>query len=162
MSQPSSINVFLTRTIAIGSSATDETAPRRSNNTFPEHVGKAFFWPSDEGAPQDGVRILHGEIDVRRGLKPDFLFPRFCVRVSGLLFRPGMVLTKLTVPHLPLSVHLFGFYVRTTRRAAPHLRESEHSHGERARRGAALVRASGLRATAGRKLQHRHGLFGER
>jgi hypothetical protein len=82
LSTPSSINVFLTRSIAIGSEATNDDAPRRSNNTFLENVGKAFFWPAAEGAPEADVKRLHGEIDIRKSLKPSFVFPRFTLRVS--------------------------------------------------------------------------------
>ena len=33
------------------------------------------------------VKTLHGEIDVRKGLKPSFVFPRFTIRVSFYLLR---------------------------------------------------------------------------
>ncbi|KAI5122909.1 hypothetical protein M0805_007587 [Coniferiporia weirii] len=80
LSQPSAAAIFLTRTVSIGSTATDEAAPRRSNNTFPEHIGRAFWWPSEEGAPQEDTRVLHGEIDVRKDLRPGFVFPRLSIR----------------------------------------------------------------------------------
>ena len=49
---------------------------------FRESVGSAFFWPSDEGAPEPGSRVLQGELEVKKSLKLGFLFPRFSVRVS--------------------------------------------------------------------------------
>ncbi|KAL5486115.1 hypothetical protein ACEPAI_7159 [Sanghuangporus weigelae] len=86
LSQPSAQNIFLTRTIAIGSTATDDAAPRRSNNTFPEQVSRAYWWPSEEGAPQDAVRVLQGEIDVPKTLKPEFMFPRLLLRYHVSVF----------------------------------------------------------------------------
>ncbi|THH08878.1 hypothetical protein EW145_g2410 [Phellinidium pouzarii] len=105
LSQPSAISVFLTRTIAIGSTATDETAPRRSNNTFLEHINRAFWWPSEEGAPQEDTRVLHGEIDVKKGMRPGFVFPRLSIRyyLSMLPFSAsGFVQTETAAPNSPL------------------------------------------------------------
>ena len=68
----------------VGSHATLDNADKtgRSNNVFRESVGSGFFWPSDEGAPEPGTRVLQGELEVKKSLKLGFLFPRFSVRVS--------------------------------------------------------------------------------
>ncbi|KAH8117915.1 hypothetical protein DFH11DRAFT_1571413 [Phellopilus nigrolimitatus] len=88
VAQPSASAIFLTRTIAIGSTATDETSPRRSNNTytFPEHIARAFWWPVSEGAFSKDTRILQGEIDVKKDVKPGFVFPRLSIRYHISLF----------------------------------------------------------------------------
>lgn len=73
---------------------------------FRESVGSAFFWPSDEGAPEPGSRVLQGELEVKKSLKLGFLFPRFSVRVS--LFA-AMYPHRLHTPtshlcgHIPLN-----------------------------------------------------------
>jgi len=82
LSVPSSIQLHLVRSIATGSDAAAEDVIRRSNNFFLESVGQAFFWPSSEGAPEAGSRSLQGELEVKKTLKPGFLFPRFSIRVS--------------------------------------------------------------------------------
>jgi hypothetical protein len=86
LSTPSSIRVHLVRSLANGSDAMDDDAPRRSNNFFRETVARAFFWPRQDGAPEPGKRILEGEVDVKKNLKPSFIFPRFAVRVSIIPF----------------------------------------------------------------------------
>lgn len=67
----------------VGSHATVEGASSGSSNTFREVMGTAYFWPSQDGAvAQHGTRQLQGEIDVRKSLRPTFVFPRFSLRVS--------------------------------------------------------------------------------
>lgn len=141
LSQPSATTVFLTRTIAIGSEATDESAPRRSNNTFPEHLSKAFWWPSEEGAPVEGKSVLHGEIDVGKNVKPGFVFPRFTIRVCGLLsiFKSSrrsmlLILTPRTLRSSTISLfchsprralrrrHLTSLFCRRKWRSLPRMR----------------------------------------
>jgi hypothetical protein len=68
--------------MATGSDAVIEDVTRRSNNFFRESVGQAIFWTSKEGAPQEGTRSLQGELDIKKTLKPSFLFPRLSIRVS--------------------------------------------------------------------------------
>lgn len=82
LAQSTALNIFLTRTLAVGSEASDDTAQRRSNNTFQENVGRAYFWPAETSIQEIGVRRLQGEIDISRGLKASFIFPRFSLRVS--------------------------------------------------------------------------------
>lgn len=73
--------MHLVRLRLVGSHATHEETGGRSNNIFRESVGNAFFWPSDEGAPRPGTRVLNGELEVKKGLKLGFVFPRFSLRV---------------------------------------------------------------------------------
>lgn len=83
LSAPRALTAQLTRTLAIGSAAMDTAGAsvRRSNNTFVVPFGRAVWW-SAPGSPEDGVRRLRGEIQVRRGLKPTSVFPRHSVWVS--------------------------------------------------------------------------------
>ncbi|KAJ7094264.1 hypothetical protein C8R44DRAFT_814125 [Mycena epipterygia] len=74
--------LHLVRSIALGSDAMEDRAERRSNTFFVTGVGQAFFWPSTEGAPEPGTRTMRGELDVKKHLKPSFLFPRFSVRYT--------------------------------------------------------------------------------
>ncbi|KAJ6623969.1 hypothetical protein B0H10DRAFT_2162288 [Mycena sp. CBHHK59/15] len=76
------IQLHLVRSVALGSDAMDDKVQRRSNNFFITGAGQAFFWPSSEGAPESGKRVLRGELDVKKSVKPSFLFPRFSVRYT--------------------------------------------------------------------------------
>ena len=67
--------------MTIGSAATDDSAPKRSNNTFTEQLNQAFWWLAEEDKSRPGVRVLHGEIDVRKNLTPSFVFSRLTVNV---------------------------------------------------------------------------------
>ncbi|KAA1477188.1 hypothetical protein DENSPDRAFT_808294 [Dentipellis sp. KUC8613] len=88
LSSPGAPLVQLTRTVALGSDATDERAARRSNNTFTAAVGRAVFWP-EEQQPAGGMeRRLRGELHVRQGTKPSFAFPRFVVKYDLTLLAP--------------------------------------------------------------------------
>ncbi|CDO77950.1 hypothetical protein BN946_scf184720.g4 [Trametes cinnabarina] len=92
LATPSSVRMHLLRVRLVGSHAVQEESTGRSNNVFREIVGTAFFWPSDEGAPQPGVRVLQGELEVKKSLKLGFVFPRFSLRymLALLPFRaPG-------------------------------------------------------------------------
>ena len=83
LAKPSAARVQLARVRLVGSHATqDDVTSGRSNNSFQERFGGAIFWPSNEGAPQPGVRVLQGELEVKRSLRLDFVFPRFSLRVS--------------------------------------------------------------------------------
>ena len=79
---PGAIKFHLFRERLIGSHAIREGAVGQSNNTFREVMGTAAFWPSREGAQAPGTRTLQGELEVRKGLRPTFVFPRFTLRVS--------------------------------------------------------------------------------
>ncbi|KAI1796920.1 hypothetical protein LXA43DRAFT_985107 [Ganoderma leucocontextum] len=100
---PSSVRLHLVRVRLVGSHATLDNADKigRSNNMFRETVGSAFFWPSDEGAPEPGTRVLQGELEAKKSLKLGFLFPRFSVRYALVLSQfqaPGFA------PAMPGSV----------------------------------------------------------
>ncbi|KAJ7476230.1 hypothetical protein FB451DRAFT_1397558 [Mycena latifolia] len=82
LSNPKAIGVHLVRSVALGSDAMEERTERRSNTFFISGVGQAFFWPSSEGGPEPGKRTLRGELDVKKHVKPSFLFPRFSVRYT--------------------------------------------------------------------------------
>lgn len=81
LSTPSAVRMHLVRVRSVGSHATQEDAVGRSNNVFRDSVGTAFFWPSDEGAPRAGTRVLNGELEIKKALKLGFVFPRFSLRV---------------------------------------------------------------------------------
>ncbi|EIN09874.1 hypothetical protein PUNSTDRAFT_133646 [Punctularia strigosozonata HHB-11173 SS5] len=121
LANPRAPQCFLVRTHAVGSGATDVTAPRRSNNTFLEECGKAVWWPVEEETPaqvaargeknlgwekegSDGgkgsKRVLMGELEVRKGLKASFSFPKHCVWYSIALrsfTAPGFTYTPPAV-----------------------------------------------------------------
>lgn len=42
----------------------------------------AAFWPSLEGAQEPGKRVLQGELELKKALRPSFTFPGFALRVS--------------------------------------------------------------------------------
>ncbi|KAJ3903972.1 hypothetical protein F5879DRAFT_1010172 [Lentinula edodes] len=79
LSSPSAIRVFLVRSLANGSDAVDDDVVRRSNNFFVESAGQAVFWSASR---DKNSRTLQGELEVRHGVKPSFVFPRFAIRYS--------------------------------------------------------------------------------
>ncbi|KAL1949605.1 hypothetical protein VTO73DRAFT_8486 [Trametes versicolor] len=85
LSTPSAVRMHLVRVRSVGSHATQEDAVGRSNNVFRDSVGTAFFWPSDEGAPRAGTRVLNGELEIKKALKLGFVFPRFSLRYMLVL-----------------------------------------------------------------------------
>jgi hypothetical protein len=64
----------------MGFDATDEDIERRADNFFLENVGRAVFWAPDNSSAF-GKRVLQGEVEVKRSLKPSALFPKFTTRV---------------------------------------------------------------------------------
>jgi hypothetical protein len=119
LASPRAPNLVIVRTLAIGSNATNVSAPRRSNNTFLEECGKAYWWPAEESPAEvaargekglgwedegndgeesiagrkTGKRILMGELEVRKGLRPTFSFPKYCVWVSRYHLTPPILLS---------------------------------------------------------------------
>ena len=81
LSTPSAIKIQLFRERLVGSIALKDGPQGRSDNTFRESCGSAFFWPAEEGSPVDGKKVLQGELIVGRSLKPSFAFPRFALKV---------------------------------------------------------------------------------
>lgn len=82
LSAPSACRLHLIRSLANGSDATCDAATRRSSNFFSESVSQASFWPSTEGAREDFKRTLHGELEIHKGMKPSFTFPRLTIRYT--------------------------------------------------------------------------------
>ena len=68
--------------MATGDEATDENGARRTDNHFSQDMGIGYFWPSQEGAAQSLKRVFQGELEVAKGLKPSFIFPKVSLRVS--------------------------------------------------------------------------------
>ncbi|KAI0359735.1 hypothetical protein OH77DRAFT_1471440 [Trametes cingulata] len=85
LSTPSAVRLHLVRVRLVGSHAVLDEPTGRSNNVFRDSVGTAFFWPSDEGAPRAGTRVLNGELEVKKSLKLGFVFPRFSLRYTLVL-----------------------------------------------------------------------------
>ncbi|KAK7016285.1 hypothetical protein R3P38DRAFT_2993497 [Favolaschia claudopus] len=84
LAAPQAIKLHLVRAIALGSDAMEDKAAseRRSNTVFQSGVSQGYFWPSTEGAKEAGKRSMRGELEVKRGIKPSFEFPRFTVRYT--------------------------------------------------------------------------------
>ncbi|KAF7374746.1 hypothetical protein MSAN_00360100 [Mycena sanguinolenta] len=82
LANPKAMRFHLVRTVAVGSDAMDDKAERRSNNFFPSGAGQGYFWPSTEGAKEAGKRTMRGEVEMKKGTKPSFHFPRFTVRYT--------------------------------------------------------------------------------
>ncbi|KAF8968053.1 hypothetical protein BDZ97DRAFT_1655513 [Flammula alnicola] len=82
LANPTAIQLLLRRSMATGSDGTDDNAVRRTDNFFFENAGVAYFWPSREGAEESNRRVLQGELEVVKTLKPSFKFPKFTIRYS--------------------------------------------------------------------------------
>ncbi|KAF7312501.1 hypothetical protein MIND_00263800 [Mycena indigotica] len=82
VSNPNAIKMHLVRSIALGSDAMEERTERRSNTFFQAGVGQAYFWPAMEGGKEPGKRVLRGEVEVKKSIKPSFMFPRFTTRYT--------------------------------------------------------------------------------
>ncbi|KAF9234224.1 hypothetical protein BU15DRAFT_79246 [Melanogaster broomeanus] len=79
LSAPNAIKLLLVRSLATGADATSEVVERRAGSLFSQHVARAVFWaPKDASAP--GKRILQGEADLKRSIKPSTSFPKFAIR----------------------------------------------------------------------------------
>ena len=101
LATPSAVRMHLMRIRSIGSHATQDEATGRSNNVFRDILGSAFFWPSDEGAPQAGMRVLNGELEIKKGLKLGFVLPRFSLRVSTPLSSMMFAITLSSLLRYP-------------------------------------------------------------
>ncbi|THU84184.1 hypothetical protein K435DRAFT_733492 [Dendrothele bispora CBS 962.96] len=88
LASPSAIKLFLFRSMATGSDAIidDDSIKRRSNNFFRERMGQAIFWTessfSQAKGMEQGRRQIQGEIEIKQGLKPSFIFPRLSIRYT--------------------------------------------------------------------------------
>ncbi|KAF9477992.1 hypothetical protein BDN70DRAFT_809665 [Pholiota conissans] len=81
LAEPRAIRLLLRRSIATGLEATDDNSARRTNNHFYKISGMAYFWPSWEATAAPNKRVLQGELELPRDLKPSFKFPNFTIRV---------------------------------------------------------------------------------
>lgn len=82
LAEPSAIQLLLRRSMATGLEATDDNGTRRSDNHFYENSSIAYFWQSWEaGSSTPNKRVLQGEVEVAKTLKPSFKFPNFTIRV---------------------------------------------------------------------------------
>ncbi|KAN0093272.1 hypothetical protein V8E55_004056 [Tylopilus felleus] len=77
LSTPKAIKLLLVRSLATGSDATSDTE-HRTDNCFYENVARAVFWALEDYRTE-GQRILRGEVDVKKSLKPSTVFPRFTI-----------------------------------------------------------------------------------
>ncbi|KAI0077074.1 hypothetical protein K474DRAFT_1753683 [Panus rudis PR-1116 ss-1] len=111
LSTPSSVRISLFRERIVGKQATkaeeaiEDSAKDRgqSYNTIVEPVGSAFFWPSEEGGRVEGKHSLQGEMEIKAGSKPSFVFPGFALRyyIALLPFdAPGFVAESKDGPYL--------------------------------------------------------------
>jgi hypothetical protein len=78
----SRIQLRLRRSMATGMEAADDNGARRTDNYFLQDSGTAYFWPSREGAEEPNKRVLQGELEVAKALKPSFKFPQVTIRYS--------------------------------------------------------------------------------
>ena len=82
LAEPGAIQLLLRRSMATGLEATDDNGVRRSDNHFYENSSLAYFWQSWEaGSSTPNKRVLQGEVEVAKSLKPSFKFPNFTIRV---------------------------------------------------------------------------------
>lgn len=103
LASPSAIQLRLRRGMATGFEATDDNGARRTDNYFVEECGVAYFWPSLEGEAVSNKRVLQGELEVAKSLKPSFKFPKLTIRVSNIVMGDE---TFLLIINHHESIHL--------------------------------------------------------
>lgn len=83
LSTPSSVHLHLVRCVTKGLGANVDSVVVPFKYVAEKNVAQAYFWAPqpDEGFPPGGRRELHGEIEVGRGLKPSFEFPKVALKV---------------------------------------------------------------------------------
>jgi len=113
------IQLRLRRSMATGDEATDENGARRTDNHFSQDMGIGYFWPSQEGAAQSLKRVFQGELEVAKGLKPSFIFPKVSLRYT-LVLLPFDV--QDFVPSSPPSPVLISEPVKICTRQVPGLK----------------------------------------
>jgi len=84
LSVPHAIKVLLMRSLDAGSHATNKDHGKYAK-TFVVTVARAVFWPARH-ASTIGMRVLEGEVKLKKTFKPSVVFPRFAVRVGQTLF----------------------------------------------------------------------------
>lgn len=111
-------SVELIRIVAIGSGASDEAVPRRSNNTFYSTITRAAFFPSED-IGKTGKITLQGELHVPKGIKSSFTFPRLSLKYIIALLPPRIA---GFVPSMDANEHLISERVTITLASAPGIR----------------------------------------
>jgi len=94
-----SIRLALTRSMDNSTEQLPDGAPRRSDNYFQENSGMGYFWLSSQEThpPDPKTKVMQGEMEIHRSLKPSFIFPRFTIEYSLDLLQfqtPGFVPTS--------------------------------------------------------------------
>lgn len=100
--------------MATGDEATDDNGVRRTDNHFSQDMGIGYFWPSQEGAAQPLKRVFQGELEVVKGLKPSFIFPKVSLRVSYQLLklRPLLIAASDLVHVLQYTLVMLPFDIQ--------------------------------------------------
>ncbi|KZT27228.1 hypothetical protein NEOLEDRAFT_164644 [Neolentinus lepideus HHB14362 ss-1] len=98
------VRIFLVRSVVVGLGATD-SSKTRSDNIFKTSVGRAVIWRTDEGHPESQSssttipsRLLQGEIDVQKSMKPNFDFPTVSIKYE-IVFLSYHVAGFVPAPH---------------------------------------------------------------
>ncbi|KAF5326926.1 hypothetical protein D9619_004162 [Psilocybe cf. subviscida] len=113
------IQLRLRRSMATGDEATDDNGVRRTDNHFSQDMGIGYFWPSQEGAAQPLKRVFQGELEVVKGLKPSFIFPKVSLRYT-LVMLPFDI--QGFVPSSPPSPVLLSEPLKICSRQVPDLK----------------------------------------
>ncbi|KAH7884480.1 hypothetical protein F5I97DRAFT_1929339 [Phlebopus sp. FC_14] len=128
LSSPRSIRLLMVRSLATGSDATAEDVERRTDNFFLETVARGVFWPPVDTV-STGKRVLQGEVDVKRNLKPSTLFPNFTIRYhmelqpfeapgfvavapKNTLLKQKVTIVCFSAPGIPMRSHAPPEYVQ--------------------------------------------------
>ncbi|KIM40543.1 hypothetical protein M413DRAFT_445985 [Hebeloma cylindrosporum] len=165
LTKPGAIQLKLRRSMATGSEATDDNGVRRTDNYFQEESGMAYFWPSPSqgGAMEVNKRVLQGELEVVKGLKPSFKFPKFTVRYSLDLLpfiAPGFVPAGVTPNGDPgkRTVLLTEWVVITTKQIPGLVPQSYAPPGYEKPQGVDYNKSLGLLENGNQRfLGHTHG-----
>ncbi|KAF8802487.1 hypothetical protein BYT27DRAFT_7341372 [Phlegmacium glaucopus] len=75
LGNPSAIRLRLVRSMATGS----------KGSHFQVLAGQAYFWDSKEGGKEVNKRVLQGELELVKTLKPSFKFPNITISVSTIV-----------------------------------------------------------------------------
>ncbi|KAG2075333.1 hypothetical protein BDR04DRAFT_1150147 [Suillus decipiens] len=113
------IHIFLMRSLATGSDATNDQAGKRTGS-FVNIMARAVFWPARDGSTI-GKRVLQGEVSLKKTLKQSVIFPRFSVRYHlevhpfeavGFVHEPHVSGPLLTQPVNVTSFNATGIVMR--------------------------------------------------
>lgn len=98
LSRPQVIVVRLVRTLAI-----HDNSMLHASNSFDDYMGRAVFWPTNDRTSQPGHRTLWGELHLKKGLKPSFIFREISLQYAIALYPFQVVGFNPASPHRPLS-----------------------------------------------------------